>query len=82
MNGYVNKQNCRIWNDTNPHEIHQLQMHPEKVTVGADFGLEIIDPYFFQNEASIAITINDERYRSMINNFLWLKMDDMDIDNM
>jgi len=22
MNGYVNKQNCRIWNDTNPREIH------------------------------------------------------------
>jgi len=39
MNGYVNKQNCRIWNDTNPREIRQLQMHPEKVTVGADFGL-------------------------------------------
>ena len=33
MNGYVNKQNYRIWDDTNPREIHQLQMHPEKVTV-------------------------------------------------
>jgi len=39
MNGYVNKQNYRIWDDTNPREIYQLQMHPEKVTVCADFGL-------------------------------------------
>ena len=37
MNGYVNKQNCRIWDDTNPREIHQLQMHPEKVTVWCGF---------------------------------------------
>jgi len=35
MNGYVNKQNCRIWDDTNPHEIHQ--MHPEKVIVWCGF---------------------------------------------
>ena len=37
MNGYVNKQNCRIWDDINPREIHQLQMHPEKVTVWCGF---------------------------------------------
>jgi len=37
MNGYVNKQNCRIWDDTNPHEIHQLQMHLEKVIVWCGF---------------------------------------------
>jgi len=37
MNGYVNKQNCRIWNDINPREIHQLQMYPEKVTVWCGF---------------------------------------------
>ena len=83
MNGYVNKQNCRIWDDTNPHEIHQLQMHSEKVTFWCGFWSGgIIGPYFFQNEAGVAITINGERYRSMISNFLWPKMDDMDTDNM
>jgi len=52
MNGYVNKQNCRIWNDTNLREIHQLQMHPEKVIVWCEFWFGgIIGPYFFQNEA-------------------------------
>jgi len=42
----------------------------------------IIDPYFFQNEAGVAIIVNGERYRSMISNFLWPKMDNMDTDNM
>jgi len=74
MNGYVNKQNCRIWEDTNPREIHQNQLHPEKVTVWCGFWSSvIISPYFFQNETGIAITVNDERYRSMINNFFWPK---------
>ena len=56
---------------------------PRKSLFGADFALaEIINPYFFQNEAGVAITVNGERYRSMISNFLWPKMDDMDTDNM
>jgi len=81
MNGYVNKQNCRIW-DANPREIHQLQMYPEKVTVWCGFWSGgIISPYFFQNEAGVAITVNDERYRSIISNIL-PKMDNMDTDNM
>ena len=37
---------------------------------------------FLQNQASVAITVNGKRYRSMISNFLWPKMDDMDTDNM
>jgi len=83
MNGYMNKQNCRIWDDTNSREIHQLQMHPEKVTVWCGFWSGGIGPYFFQNEAGVAIIINGERYRSMISNFLWPDdMDDMDTDNM
>ena len=81
MNGYMNKQNCRIWDDTNPCEIHQLQMHPEKVTVWCGFWSGgIIGPYFFQNEAGVAMIVNGERYRS-ISNFLWPKMDDMDTNN-
>ena len=35
----------------------------------------------FLPKRSVAITINGERYRSMIS-FLWPKMDDMDTDNM
>lgn len=31
--GFVNKQNCRIWIDGNPREIHQVPLHSEEVTV-------------------------------------------------
>lgn len=40
MNGSVKKQNCRIWDDTkptNPHEVHQVMMHPQKVTIWCGF---------------------------------------------
>jgi hypothetical protein len=37
MNGYVNKQNCRIWDDTNPHEIHQNKMLPQTAIVWCRF---------------------------------------------
>ncbi|GFV56000.1 uncharacterized protein TNCV_2729041 [Trichonephila clavipes] len=33
MNGYVNKQNCRIWNEANPQVYVQKPLHPEKLTV-------------------------------------------------
>jgi len=36
MNGYVNKQNCQIWDDINPREIPHLQMQiPRKSLFGA-----------------------------------------------
>ena len=30
LNGYVNKQNCRIWDEEQPEEIQELPLHPEK----------------------------------------------------
>ena len=33
LNGYVNKQNCRIWDEEKPEEIQELPLHPEKTTV-------------------------------------------------
>ena len=31
MNGYANKHNCRIWDEANSHEVHQVTMHPQKL---------------------------------------------------
>lgn len=39
-----------------------------------------LGPYFFQNETGIAITVNGQRYRSMISNFMWPTLVDMDTD--
>ncbi|GFT41333.1 hypothetical protein TNCV_628741 [Trichonephila clavipes] len=33
LNGYVNKQNCRIWSEANPQVYVEAALHPEKLTV-------------------------------------------------
>ncbi|GFY24757.1 histone-lysine N-methyltransferase SETMAR [Trichonephila clavipes] len=32
LNGYVNKQNCRIWSEANPQVYVETSLHPEKLT--------------------------------------------------
>ncbi|GFW13983.1 hypothetical protein TNCV_4701181 [Trichonephila clavipes] len=34
LNGYVNKQNCRIWSEASPQVYVETTLHPEKLTVG------------------------------------------------
>jgi 1,4-alpha-glucan branching enzyme len=47
MNGYVNNQNCRIWDDTNPYEVHQVTMYLQKFTACCGFCAGgVIGPYF------------------------------------
>ncbi|GFY27056.1 hypothetical protein TNCV_2066771 [Trichonephila clavipes] len=33
LNGYVDKQNCRIWSEANPQLYVETPLHPEKLTV-------------------------------------------------
>ncbi|GFU93392.1 hypothetical protein TNCV_1861221 [Trichonephila clavipes] len=33
LNGYVDKQNCRIWSEANPQVYVETPLHPEKLTV-------------------------------------------------
>ncbi|GFV59040.1 uncharacterized protein TNCV_1814291 [Trichonephila clavipes] len=37
LNGYVNKQNCRIWSEANPQVYVETPLHPEKLTVCHDY---------------------------------------------
>ncbi|GFS86079.1 uncharacterized protein TNCV_1583281 [Trichonephila clavipes] len=37
LNGYVNKQNCRIWSEANPQVYVETPLHPEKLTVWCAF---------------------------------------------
>ncbi|GFX62258.1 transposase [Trichonephila clavipes] len=41
LNGYVNKQNCRIWSEANPQVYVETPLHPEKLTVCHDYKLFI-----------------------------------------
>ena len=83
LNGFVNKQNCRIWGECNPQEIQQRLLHSEKVTVWCGFWSgSIIGPYFFQNETGVAFTVNGDRYRFMITDSFWPSLYNMDLTNM
>lgn len=68
LDGYVNKQNGDFWCEYNPREIHEKPLHPQKVECGLWHG-GIFGPYFFQNEAGDAVTVNGERYRLMLTDF-------------
>ncbi|GFU62439.1 DUF4817 domain-containing protein [Trichonephila clavipes] len=51
LNGYVNKQNCRIWSEANPQVYVETPLHPEKLAVWcALWAGGIIGPYFFKND--------------------------------
>ncbi|GFT96229.1 hypothetical protein TNCV_3906701 [Trichonephila clavipes] len=70
LNGYVNKQNCRIWSEANPQVYVETPLHPEKLTVwSALWAGGIIGPYFFKNDEGHNVTVNGDRYRAMITSF-------------
>ncbi|GFV62015.1 hypothetical protein TNCV_4108181 [Trichonephila clavipes] len=70
LNGYVNKQNCRIWSEANPQVYVETPLHPEKLTVWcALWPGGIIGPYFFKNDEGHNFTVDGDRYRAMITNF-------------
>lgn len=83
LNGYVNKQNCRIWGSENPHALVQLPMHPLKVTVWCGlWNGGVIGPYFFENDAGERVTVNGQRYHDMLEKILWPQLEDMELDGM
>ena len=78
LNGFVNKQNCRIWGSENPCMIEEREMYPQRVTVWCGiWSGGVIGPYFFEEEGQ-AVTVNGDRYRTMIREFLWPHLDGMD----
>ncbi|GFW06599.1 putative transposable element [Trichonephila clavipes] len=46
LNGYVNKQNCRIWSEANPQVYVETSLHPEKLTVNGDRYRAMITNFF------------------------------------
>ena len=56
--------------------------HPKRVTVWCGFwSRDIIGPFFFEKELGDAVTVNVDRYRAMLNEFLFTKIEEKDIGN-
>ncbi|GFW79162.1 putative transposable element [Trichonephila clavipes] len=83
LNGYVNKQNCRIWSETNPQVYVETPSHPEKLTVWcALWAGGMIGPYFFKNDEGHNVTVNGDRYRAMITNFFIPELNNHDVQEL
>ncbi|GFW31609.1 uncharacterized protein TNCV_4682821 [Trichonephila clavipes] len=83
LNGYVNKQNCRIWSEANPQVYVETPLHPEKLTVWcALWAGGIIGPYFFKNDEGHKVTVNGDRYRAMITNFFFPELNNHDVQEL
>ena len=71
LNGFVNKQNMRYWSATIPNVLLETPLHPQKVTVWCSFHAGgVIGPYFFEDENDRHVTVNGERYRAMLEDYL------------
>ncbi|GFV70012.1 uncharacterized protein TNCV_5074771 [Trichonephila clavipes] len=83
LNGYVNKQNCRIWSEANPQVYDETPLHPEKLTVWcALWAGGIIGPYFFKNDEGHNVKVNGDRYRAMITNFFIPELNNHDVQEL
>ncbi|GFV79261.1 uncharacterized protein TNCV_71291 [Trichonephila clavipes] len=79
LNGYVKKQNCRIWSEANPQVYVETPLHPEKLTVWcALWAGGIIGPYYEGHN----VTVNGDRYRAMITNFFIPELNNHDIQEL
>ncbi|GFY26757.1 DUF4817 domain-containing protein [Trichonephila clavipes] len=83
LNGYVNKQNCRIWSEANPQVYVETPLHPEKLTVWCTLWAGgIIGPYFYKNDEGHNVTLNGDRYRAMITNFFVPELNNHDVQEL
>ncbi|GFX86803.1 uncharacterized protein TNCV_3750761 [Trichonephila clavipes] len=83
LNGYVNKQNYRIWSEANPQVYVETPLHPEKLTVWcALWAGGIIGPYFFKNDEGHNVTVNGDRYRAMMTNFFIPELNNHDVQEL
>ena len=82
LGGYVNKQNCSTWDTENQHAYIEKPTHTKRATVWFGFWSRgIIGPFFFETEQVEAVTVNGDRYRDMLNVFLFTKIEEEDIGN-
>ena len=82
LGGYINMQNCLIWGTQNPHVYIKKPTHPKLVIVWCGFWSRgIIGPFFLENKQGVAVTVNGDRYRTTLNEFLFTKIEEENISN-
>ncbi|GFX54627.1 putative DD41D transposase [Trichonephila clavipes] len=83
LNGYGNKQNCRLWSEANPQVYVETPLHPEKLTAWcALWAGGIIGPYFFKNDEGHNVTVTGDRYSAMITNFFIPELNNHDVQEL
>ena len=57
-------------------------MHPQRVTVWCrSWYASNIGPFIFENEQGATVAVNVERYRAMLNDFFFPKIEEDDMDD-
>lgn len=70
VSGKVNKQNCRIWGNEMPHDRREVERDSPKVNVWCALSQRgIIGPFFFENDAEVAVNVNHHNYLAMLRDF-------------
>lgn len=71
LNGGVNKQNCRFYATENPQLFEEQPLYDQKITVWCGIcSKTIIGPYFFEDDDGATVTVNGQRYRAMITDYV------------
>ncbi|GBO06573.1 hypothetical protein AVEN_155618-1 [Araneus ventricosus] len=78
LHGTVNTHNCRMWDSQNPHAFQQIPLESSKPVVWCGFTASFILVLYFcvENGVNAAVTrsINAQRYRTMLLNFVILQL--------
>lgn len=78
MNGYVNKQNCRIWRVCQVY--FETPSHPEKTDCLVFYGL--VESLVCTFLKTMLVTVNGDRYRAMITEFFVHQLDNHDVQEL
>ena len=82
LGGYVTKQNCRIQGTEAPHAYIEKPTYPKRDTVWCGFwSRSIIGIFFCEYEQGEPVTVNGDRYRPMLKEFMFTKIEEQNIGN-
>ncbi|GFW86317.1 uncharacterized protein TNCV_4331011 [Trichonephila clavipes] len=81
LNGYFNKQNCRIWSEANPQVYVETPLHTEKLT-GVLYGH--VESWVRTSSETMKATtlVNGDRYRAMMTNFFIPELNNHDVQEL